>query len=450
MIIKHYCNSFISITCGNTKVICDPWVGQAGGITWLSYPFKENGHKLVEQENPDYIYISHIHSDHLAPDVLKHVDKNITFIIKHFENQQLFKRINNLGFKNVIEITPWEPFTLNDDIDIAIVTATNLVNNDLESNFEYELDTSIHIHDKNTNRVFFNNVDTPNNLADLKRNKEFSIEHWGRPIDIACLPVGAASQYPQCFINIDRKVCQQELIQRCLDQLPGRVDAIGASNIFIAGGTYVICGKFAPLNRMIAQPSFTQIQEKLHEWEKADNNVCHIEGGGILMYNDQDNCWNQIDDGNRILPDKQEYIKESRTLPYNYSSKIRDAKINDRSILEELNNLFNAAKDNYYKRLDQYNIDIKWHTTIKIYRDLQVDNNGDMIPAEPMAKYYLTPEIDEINLDMVIHIDADLFYETLTKKYVWSGVLAASLSLLERSPNVFIPDAEFTLNFLTS
>lgn len=445
MKIKHFCNSFISVKCGNTTIVCDPWVGKADGIAWYSYPYNENGHELVKRENPDYIYISHLHSDHYDPKILRLLDKNIPIIIKHYENQHLCKRLKSLGFKNIMEISPWTVFELNEDIEIAIVTASNFVNDDITSEIEYDLDTSIHIKDKTTNIIFFNNVDTPNNIEDLKKNKNFAIEHWEKSADIACFPVGAASHYPQNYINLDREKSKSELVDRSLNELPERLNAIGTSAFFVAGGTYVIPGKYSPLNKWIAQPPFDHIEESLQNWIRTGRSAHNIEGGGSLELNEETSQWEM---SLNPLPDLQNYINELQHVSYDYDNQISQSKVDTELIISEIDKLFSSAKTNYYEALKRNNIKQTWSMTFKLYRDLRVDKNAKMIPDTPLAEYSLEPQEEESSLNQIIHLDADLFYDTLTKREFLGVGLMGTFTLIERRPNKFTPVADYSLNYL--
>ena len=448
MKIKHFCNSFISVTCGSTTLVCDPWVGKADNSAWISYPFKEGGEKLVEAENPNFIYISHVHDDHIDPKLLRLLNKDIAFVIKYFENQHLYNRIKALGFSKIVEVDSWQPYSLSDDMDVAIVTASNMLKDGKELSLDYDLDTSIHIRDRKTNCVFFNNVDTPNNVDDLRRNSDFSKLHWARSIDVACVPVGAASYYPQNFINLDRDACKEELVQRSLAELPDRLAALGAPTIFIAGGTYVIPGKFAPLNKWIAQPTFAQIEEHLQGWLTDANAIHYIEGGGTLSFNPETSTWNWEHDTIGQLPDMRSYSLETRSVPYHYGETTKKQLKSDAETLAEMENLFFRAKKNYQSKLSRLKIEQTWRHTFKLYRDLRLTNDGFMVPDTPLLVLELEPKDDAQNLSMVFHMDADFFYETLANPGSLSTSLAGSHSLVERTPNVFLPDAEFTLVFL--
>ena len=79
MKITHYCNSFISVDFPNSKIACDPWMGTTRDNAWISYPI--NDESVLDKINPNYIYISHLHCDHLDLNLLKN-----TFKVKSNEN----------------------------------------------------------------------------------------------------------------------------------------------------------------------------------------------------------------------------------------------------------------------------------------------------------------------------------------------------------------------------
>ena len=70
MQISHYCNSFISAAVNKTLIVCDPWVGSTDITAWLSYPICKNGVNILNDLNPNFIYISHLHSDHFDTNLL--------------------------------------------------------------------------------------------------------------------------------------------------------------------------------------------------------------------------------------------------------------------------------------------------------------------------------------------------------------------------------------------
>ena len=77
MKITHYSNSFVSVKEKNTLIACDPWIGYGLENGWLSFPIYKNGSQLLDYIKPTYIYISHLHCDHLDKINLKKIKKKI-------------------------------------------------------------------------------------------------------------------------------------------------------------------------------------------------------------------------------------------------------------------------------------------------------------------------------------------------------------------------------------
>ena len=103
--ITHYANSFIVINSNNSSIACDPWIGKTTDNGWFSYPLKNK--KDVDRKvfNSNFIYVSHLHCDHIDPKTLKEFkNENLTFIIKKFNNAVLKKRLQRFFPKKKIII----------------------------------------------------------------------------------------------------------------------------------------------------------------------------------------------------------------------------------------------------------------------------------------------------------------------------------------------------------
>ena len=204
--ITHLANSFISVESKNSIIACDPWIGKTSNNGWFSYPFK-NFEKIEDKIfNSDFIYISHLHCDHFDQKTLKKFkNKNLTFLIKKFKNGTLKKRLKEFTNKKIIEIEPFKKTRINKDFTVAIIPQIISNTSNLEDNIGYDLDTSIIIQSNIHKTIFYNNVDMPMNLNVLKKINNFVKKEFKKKIDIFCYGLGAASEYPQCFLNINRK-----------------------------------------------------------------------------------------------------------------------------------------------------------------------------------------------------------------------------------------------------
>ena len=88
----------------------------------------------------DAIYISHLHSDHFDPVFLKGfglLDK--TFIIHEFTTKVLRTRLQKLGARKIIEVTP---FALIQFGDVRLTTISQLTSNsaNLADDVNYNLE----------------------------------------------------------------------------------------------------------------------------------------------------------------------------------------------------------------------------------------------------------------------------------------------------------------------
>ena len=108
--ITHYSNSFIVVKSEGSSIVCDPWIGKTSDNGWYSYPLINEKSVDKKDFNSEFIYLSHIHCDHIDPKTLKKFNNNdLTFIIKKFRNGVLKRRLQRLfPKKKIIEIEPFK------------------------------------------------------------------------------------------------------------------------------------------------------------------------------------------------------------------------------------------------------------------------------------------------------------------------------------------------------
>lgn len=110
------------IETANASILCDPWIGQPAyyGSWW---PFPDNdGVDIDAVSRPTFLYISHLHHDHLCADFLrKHVWKNAVVLLPDYPLGALRTDLEELGFERFIETRSWEPVEV-DGIRLTIPT----------------------------------------------------------------------------------------------------------------------------------------------------------------------------------------------------------------------------------------------------------------------------------------------------------------------------------------
>ena len=442
MEIKHYGNSFISVKINKTVIVCDPWVGKAVDSSWLSYPAYKNGSKIVDSLKPNFIFISHLHCDHFDRNLLNKCNKNTTIIIKKFKDQRLKRSIEKLGFKKICEYLPWKIIKLTSNISISIIPQMSSNTANEINDISYDLDTSIIIKSHQTKKVFLNNVDNPLSIKDYKFINSFVKKKFKSKIHVICMQVGAASEYPQCFLDIDRKKEKKKILKKIILNVKKKLNIIKPDLFFPAGGSYLIYGKYSNLNNYIALPSFKEVKDKL----KIKNcKIADIEGKQklildkekislekISLYKRNESISNLI---KKFTKFKYDYQKTS----YNYS-------------IKDLDNIYNTSLNKYIARLSKINIKSSWTIKFYLYKNLTLNKQKkiDHKKSKLFKKYKLdyNKSIKKKYSVLNCYLDVNLFYKMLNRVHPWNPVLSGSLILFKRKPSRFNPDVPFSLNYL--
>ena len=94
------------------SILCDPWFHPAFFASWV--PFPDNaGLDLARFANPDYLYISHSHDDHLdARFLAEHVSKDAVVIVPDFPTDDHRGTLAAIGFHEFLETRNDEPVDL--------------------------------------------------------------------------------------------------------------------------------------------------------------------------------------------------------------------------------------------------------------------------------------------------------------------------------------------------
>ena len=443
--IHHFANSFISIEGNNSIITCDPWIGKTTDNGWFSYPLtspKEVDKKIY---NSDFIYLSHLHCDHLDPKTLKKFkNKNLTLVIKKFNNGVLKKRLQKLfPKKEIIEIEPFKKKKLNKDFTVVIIPQIMSNSSNLPDNIQYDLDTSILVQSNKTKEVFYNNVDMPIDTKILKRINNFSKKELKRKINIFCYGLGAACEFPQCFLNINRVDAQKKLVKESLGNLKKILKYLKPKVFFPAGGTYAIYGKFNKLNKYIAQPSFPQIKSTISMLQTKAYNII---GGGSISF---ENSEYSADETNINIANNfnKKFISYTKDLKYYYSKK--DKKIN----LIKLDNFFAKAKTNYFRILaNKKRINTKWDIQFNIYKNYEINKKCfiDQKKSNMLKTYQLSNHSSKSKniYKLECHLEYQLFESLLRGRFPWNTSLTGSTIMYKRNPDIFNVDLQFSLNFL--
>jgi UDP-MurNAc hydroxylase len=119
----------ILIETDDGSIVCDPWFLPAFHGSWCVFPRNDRlAPELMDRiEHPDFLYISHIHGDHLDELWLPHhVDRSTTVLLPGFPTRELERRLHDMGFANIERTVDGEEVHLGGDLRIAIHCETSI------------------------------------------------------------------------------------------------------------------------------------------------------------------------------------------------------------------------------------------------------------------------------------------------------------------------------------
>ena len=94
----------ILIETRHGSIVCDPWFVPAFFGSWFVFPRNDRlaPELLAKVEQPDFLYVSHLHGDHLDEAFLAdHIDRSTTVLLPDYPTRELERRLRGLGFTRV-------------------------------------------------------------------------------------------------------------------------------------------------------------------------------------------------------------------------------------------------------------------------------------------------------------------------------------------------------------
>jgi UDP-MurNAc hydroxylase len=111
------------------SILCDPWFVPAFFGSWFVFPRNDRlPADLAERiEHPDFLYITHLHADHLDDAWLAdHVSRDTTVLIPGFPTRELERHMRALGFTNIERTVDGEELRLQGELTVAIHVETSI------------------------------------------------------------------------------------------------------------------------------------------------------------------------------------------------------------------------------------------------------------------------------------------------------------------------------------
>ena len=263
MRIRYIANACFQITLANGKtLLTDPWIEGPCQQTWRNFPPVGDALRAeVYGSQPDCLYISHLHHDHLHPQTLAHFDRATPVLIGKLNTPNLRAALSRLGFSAIVEMA------FETRQPVGALGCDAVLFRDFHGNtrgdatlVEYDLDTSIYLYDADGTRVF-NAVDNTILPADAAR----IAAEYGAP-DVAILPYASASLYPMAMADFDadqKTAATRAIRERTGANFAANAEAIGARYAVPAGGEYVLGGPVAGLSQYLPQPLGRELAARL-------------------------------------------------------------------------------------------------------------------------------------------------------------------------------------------
>tara|TARA_B100000287_G_scaffold429849_2_gene483943 strand:+ start:1162 stop:2496 length:1335 start_codon:yes stop_codon:yes gene_type:complete len=441
MKLTHLVSATVLIEHKDTKILCDPWLeGKEYYGSW------NPGEKLDIDYNMfddvDYIYISHIHPDHMSKTTLDKINKDIPILIHSYDEKFVKMNLERWGRK-VIELDHGDSFHCGDDLNIHIFAAddcnpevcfrffgcgkTKSINGGTTG-----IDTMAVI--ENGDKCILNVNDCPYELSKLCLDR---VVNQFNKIDLLLVGYAGAGSYPQCWHYSDEEKLNNYGITKknhFLNMGLDYINHIKPKNYMPFAGTYILGGKYAKLERFKVVPT---LDEALDFYK----NKCDDSFGFLL------NPLSHFD--LKTNKTSSEYIPIDREEQIRYCEEVLihdkyDYEHDDEPKVNQIMELIPEA----YKRYDQKRKELSFSTDTNIYLYLP-DNKMLKISADGSGYDLLDGSDFDDEKYVTYKVDSKLLYRILRgPKYShWNNAEIGSHIEFSRKPEIYERKLYYSMNF---
>lgn len=271
MRVQHLQSATQIIELGDLKVLTDPWLtdGEYYG-SWFHYP--PFGDANIDRLEYDYIYVSHVHPDHLSEQTFNKLPYKKPVLIHNYDAKFVKRKLEVLGFE-VIECNNGDAYRLSNGAFITIYAADNcnpelcgkfMGCGTLEKKFGSTQIDTLAVFEMD-GEVILNTNDCPYALA-LETIRANNIHQ--KKIDLLLVGYGGAGPYPQCFEfdSVDqKKSAAQAKEKQFLEQAVKYIKLIKPLAYAPFAGTYILGSRLSGLTRFRGVPSLVDAEEAINK-----------------------------------------------------------------------------------------------------------------------------------------------------------------------------------------
>jgi len=444
--IRYIANAcFVLRLASGKTILTDPWFEGSCQQTWWNFPpLDPDLLAEVKALKPDYLYVSHLHHDHLHPQSLAHFDRATPVIIGKMNTPNLASALKATGLRNLLPFA-FETRAALPGAGCDLVLFRDFHGNTLgdDSALDYDLDTSIYLYDGDGTRLF-NAVDNTIRPEDAAR----IAQQYGAP-DVAMLPYASASLYPMAMADYD-----DDMKAAARDRIRARTSAnfaevcrrLNPGRVIPAGGEYVLGGSVADQSRFLPQPLEAELRAALDAAGASPETLVKLYPGDELDSADQAATRNP----NAVMRgftdvDRAAYAMTLADEPESY------ARVQLPVGLEfEWARAMGKAARNYQERRRKLGLSIEMDVYIEAV---------SYAAGERMFLFRLALDSDAFGMcdaiaddgrgRLVYQIDERMLFCLLTGLVSWNAIEASALLRVRREPDVYQHDAHRSIVHFT-
>ena len=309
----------IFVETGAGSILCDPWFNPAFFGSWFVFP--RNDHLppvLLERiRHPSFLYISHLHGDHLDESWLsENIPRHTPILLPDYPSRELENRLRSLGFGEFVTTVDGVEQDLGSGLTVAIHVETSITDGPAG-------DSAIVISDGRHRLVNQNDCRT-SDLAALR-------DHG--PVDLHWLQFSGAIWYPMVYdepVERKRELVDQKVVSQFSRALH-YVEAIDARAVVpSAGPPCFLDPELFHLNvirgdELSIFPDQTAFIQRLAAAGRSG--LMNIPGTTITLENDSITVSHPIDDAalRKVFTDKAEYLRTYQADYLDYLAEMKAA-----------------------------------------------------------------------------------------------------------------------------
>lgn len=275
MNVRFIASACVVVEHAGVRVLCDPWLSD--GIyygSWYHYPPLTIAPE--DLADVDYIYISHIHPDHMDVETLKRLPKSIKVLVLEYAEKYLVRILSGLGFE-VTEVPHRGSVTLGEDFVLELFAADNcdpLLCSRFLGCAPQPYGKTMWIDSlavfRGGGMTVVNTNDCPFELAHAACAA--IVDRHGT-VDLALVGYSGAGEYPQCFDNLQGAAILEKAREKraqFLSQATLFIRQLRARAVMPFAGQYTLGGRLSALNDLRGVPEPHEAAVELQQLLRKD------------------------------------------------------------------------------------------------------------------------------------------------------------------------------------